>query len=63
MWCNFLQNGAKIKFLSWLSSVWFVVDICVFIKLLFLDEIICYSSAAIKWRVICLFSVITIMDN
>ncbi|PMO04191.1 hypothetical protein BCT21_05715 [Vibrio sp. 10N.222.55.F9] len=63
MWCNFQQDGAKIKFLSWLSSNWFIVDICVFIKLLFLNEIICYASAVIKWRVICLFSLITIMDN
>ncbi|NOI00906.1 hypothetical protein F0241_07255 [Vibrio kanaloae] len=63
MWCNFPQDGAKIKFLSWLSSNWFVVDIFVFIKLLFFNKIILYSSAAIKWRVICLVSVITIMDN
>ncbi|TKF00405.1 hypothetical protein FCV44_03605 [Vibrio kanaloae] len=63
MWCNFPQDGAKIKFLSWLSSNWFVVDICVFIKLLFLIENIYNSSAATKWRVICLVSVITIMNN
>jgi len=33
-----MQDGAKIKFLSWLSSILFSVDIFDFIKLLFLNE-------------------------
>ncbi|NOH95061.1 hypothetical protein F0229_21325 [Vibrio sp. AIC-3] len=63
MWCNFLQDGAKIKFLSWLISILLISDSFVFIKFLFLLLNISCLLIAMKWRVICLFSVITIMDN
>ncbi|PTP84588.1 hypothetical protein CWO03_16725 [Vibrio splendidus] len=63
MWCNFLQDGAKIKFPSWLSSILFSVDIFHVIKLLFLNGNISIWSGGVKWRAICLVSVITIMDN
>ncbi|PTP60681.1 hypothetical protein CWO31_21770 [Vibrio splendidus] len=63
MWCNFLQDGAKIKFLSWLSSILFRFDILHLIKFLFLNENISIWSDGVKWRAICLVWVITIMDN
>ncbi|CAK2993998.1 DUF3265 domain-containing protein [Vibrio crassostreae] len=54
MWCNFLQDGAKIKFLSWLISILIISDRFAFIKLLFLLVNISRLLIAMKWRVICL---------
>ncbi|TKE91909.1 hypothetical protein FCV53_09785 [Vibrio sp. F12] len=63
MWCNFLQDGAKIKFLSWLISILIIFDRLAFVKLLFLLMNISCLLIAMKWRVICLVWIITIMDN
>ncbi|PTP03805.1 hypothetical protein CWO17_12610 [Vibrio sp. 10N.286.45.A3] len=63
MWCNFLQDGAKIKFLSWLISILIIFDRLAFVKLLFLLVNISCLLIAMKWRVICLVWIITIMDN